>query len=149
MISVASVADNKPSAVYDAVEIKPANERTHYVSKRSRVHALFVMMPHTAVVSEIFGAETIRYDRISLDWSADTITIGYRYTDGVPYTAPATLTLEPDRWARIQYNARYSVDAGWVYDKWVFNVGLFRHPDLSIFLTTKPRNVLSRIAQLR
>jgi hypothetical protein len=144
-----SEADGFQHPYHDTVEIRPARERTHYASKRSRPHALSVMMPNTMVVSEPVGEETIRYDRVNLDWSGDTITIGYGAIDGAPYTAPVTFTLEPDQWARIQYNARYAVDAGWVYDKWVFNLGLFHLPDSSAFLTTTPCKVLSRMSRLR
>jgi hypothetical protein len=91
-----SEADRFEQPYYDAIEVKPASERTHYISKRRRLHALFVAMPHTAVQPEVFGEETIRYDRLSLDWKADRLILDYRYTDGFPYSTPARFTLEPE-----------------------------------------------------
>jgi hypothetical protein len=145
-----SEADSFQHPYYDALEVKSANERTHYASERRRFHALFVMIPHTAVIqSEVPGEEMIRYDRISLNWKADTVTGNYRHIDGAPYSTRSRFILQQEQWIRVRYNARYSVDAGWVYDKWVFNIGLFKSPSPDVFLTTIPTKQYSYMSQLR
>src|SRR5690349_5686419 len=66
---------------YDAVEQHPANIQTHYVCRRQRLHAPFIVMPHTVFVSEIIGPELIRYDRIHITREAQPTTITYRATN--------------------------------------------------------------------
>jgi hypothetical protein len=143
-----SEANRFQQPYHDSVEIKPTTEPTHYDSHRSRLHALTVVMPHTTIVPKLFGDELIRYDRIKLHWNTDTVRMQYGYTDGAPYTMPGSVVVRQEHWLRVQYNARYSVDAGWVYDQWVFNIGLFRNPDAQIFVRTTPERVHAHLAQL-
>jgi hypothetical protein len=121
-----SEADGFQHPYYDEIEVKPATQPTQYIAKRRRLHALSVIVPHTALTAEVISDTTIRYDRISLQWQSECVVIQYHHTSGLASTS----TLEPDQWVRLRYNRRYAVDAGWVYDKWVFNIQYLRQTSM-------------------
>ncbi len=136
----------------EIVDTRPADKHTHYVCERAFWHyAPLTVQVKTVPPEAIFG-DTIHFDRIHIHWKVNSATITYRADDrayGAPDTKPGTLIIAGDQWSRIDYNLRYSVEDGWVYEKWVFNVGLFHKPRRNVFLRTEPHAVLSHMSRLR
>lgn len=137
----------QPHLEFD-VETKAKDEHLNYGCVRRRPWALVVIMPHTAVKILEPGDETVQYDRVGISWLTNGLNVTYRHTSGAPQTPQAVFTLESEQWMRIRYNARYSVQAGWVYDKWVFNIGVFDNPPLEVFLSTRPSYIHSQMSKL-
>lgn len=135
---------------FETVETKAKNKHLNYDCVRRRPWALVVIMPHTTVKILEPGDETVRYDRVGISWLTNTngLNVTYMHTSGVPRTPPASFTLESGQWMRIRYNARYSVQAGWVYDKWAFNIGTFDNPSPDVFLSTRPSYIHSQMSKL-
>lgn len=90
--------------------------------------------------------------------SPERVIVSYEYDyrcGGLPprQTRPgvnvrAELIVEPESWARVRYNGRFSGDEWW-YEKVVVNVGLFRQPCADIFGSTEPAGEISQMAELR
>ncbi len=137
----------------EIVDARPAGKRTYYGDRRSFYDAPRTLQVNKAQPEATFG-ETLQFDRLHLYWKGDSLAISYRADDreyGVPGTAHSTLNLAGEQWARIQYNLRYAAyeSRWWFYEKWIFNVGLFRNPKRNVFLRTEPDAVLSRLSRLR
>lgn len=105
-------------------------------------------------VVEVSVTEPTKLPGVSLAVDADTLYVSYQYSMslGAPerYARKIeALRLSLNQWGRVCYNGRHSGYEGyWWYEKWVYNVGLFSSPPLSVFLTTKPVKVFPQMAHL-
>ncbi len=136
----------------ETVDARPADKHTQYVCERAFWYRAPLRVQVKTVPPEAIFGETIHFDRIHIHWKVNSITISYRTDDrayGAPDTKPGVLIVAGDQWARINYNFRYSIEYGWVYERWVFNIGLFHKPRRNVFRRTAPDAVLSRMSRLR
>ncbi|SRR6266487_3351436 len=80
------------------------------------------------------------------------VALEWELSRGAPrrFAFPRTeFSLHTDQWVRIAYNQRISLEDHWVYNKRVFNVGLFEPASsLKTFLEREPTHTYNDFAQL-
>jgi len=96
-----------------------------------------------------------RYGCVNVHSTVDGLQISWNYEPldaGLPDRTRAnwTSSLSLNRWVRVTYNGRYSLDweGGWWYEKKVVNIGLFDNPTERVFLEANPIMILDRTAIL-
>jgi hypothetical protein len=72
---------------------------------------------------------------------------------GMPrrHSIPDMLVMRPGQWARIRYNSRTSAlyyDGTWVYQKWVFNIGVFNEIKPRVFIDSEPKKICSLMKEM-
>lgn len=108
----------------------------------------------TRNTGEVLTTEPSKLGAMSLVMDGDTLTAFYQYSrrQGAPerYSQKIeALKLSLNQWGSVLYNGRHSgMEGYWCYEKWVYNVGLFSSPPLSVFVTTEPVKVFTQMAHL-
>jgi hypothetical protein len=90
---------------------------------------------------------------VSLSFEDDALHVAYQWdrSQGAPerYSRKVeAFRLSPQQWGRVSYNGRRSGESCWWYEKWVYNIGLFSSPPLSVFVMTDPVKVFTQMAHL-
>ncbi len=78
------------------------------------------------------------------------VDVAWMFVSGAPLRHPArgVLSLMPEEWGRVSYNARLGGYYGWRYGLWVFNIGLLSMPTCDVFTTRQPAKSYANMAEL-
>jgi len=78
------------------------------------------------------------------------VDVAWTFVSGAPLRHPArgVLSLVPEEWGRVSYNARLGGYYGWRYGLWVFNIGLLSVPTCDVFTTRQPAKFYANMAEL-